>query len=670
MDKYSGGLALGAHGHGAGVDLMSAMSSAVVGDVLQAVDDSGSVIHLEVTQDPGSGGLCLVQVADPSAAQSSAIARSQMHSMLADSARCKKYAAAIARVVRPGAHVLDIGAGTGLLALLSARAGAEHVAAAEMFAPLAQLATDIVAENGMTGTVTMHAVPSTTLTVGEGDNSLPRKVDVLVSEILDSALLGEAVVPAFAHAHKHLLAPGAAVIPARARLFAQVVSSPLFRSFHDLGADFPFHRSKSGSACGGGQVGTPVHLGALEGSYTAITDPFLAFTFSFGSEITDLPERRASFSPPRTSPGRADAVVTWWELDLTADGVVQYSTAPSAEPWQDHWLQVVYPLSGDDADKEETVTLAGGHNDARFWFSRDAAARDARACACGFRALPGGAGRIAELGDLEYHAFLRGNIKKALAGAAGAVLDLSDGSVCGLQAAAEDADRNVVSVETDPLSARLYEQASVHAGTTVQFVGDLGELGEDGSSSQFGVVLAEPFFHATLNRPAETLAALLATVRALRAQGWLTDDASCVPAVAEIVATPIRFVPGEDPFVRAPAIVSGVKHDAFHRLCPLAPRMYLPLYMHRCKKGEETVLATADVALAHELEVDASVVVVVPDGEGRAAIAVEVRYDGRRPHRTSHSFVIPLEETAASGGKVLLRTVWDVESAEWNFVLQ
>lgn len=61
-------------------------------------------------------------------------------------------------------HVLDIGAGTGLLSLMAARAGADSVTALEMLEPMASCAEEIVRKNGYDGKIRLIASRSTELT--------------------------------------------------------------------------------------------------------------------------------------------------------------------------------------------------------------------------------------------------------------------------------------------------------------------------------------------------------------------------------------------------------------------------------------------------------------------------------------------------------------------------
>lgn len=106
------------------------------------------------------------------------------------------------------------GTGTGLLALLALEAGAERVYACETNPVLANMARAIVAAHGpgaKDGVVVVNKA-SQELRVGE-DEDLPAPVDIVVTELVDSGLLGEHILPVLRHARAALLHPGGRVIP-------------------------------------------------------------------------------------------------------------------------------------------------------------------------------------------------------------------------------------------------------------------------------------------------------------------------------------------------------------------------------------------------------------------------------------------------------------------------
>ncbi len=60
------------------------------------------------------------------------------------------------------------------------------------------------------------------LTEGPDADVLANSADILVTEIFDSVLLGEGVLPTLQHAWQQLLAPHARIVPDRAVVYAQV----------------------------------------------------------------------------------------------------------------------------------------------------------------------------------------------------------------------------------------------------------------------------------------------------------------------------------------------------------------------------------------------------------------------------------------------------------------
>ncbi len=131
-------------------------------------------------------------------------------SLIADTARCEAFHRAIAEVVRPGDVVLDIGTGTGLLAMFAVQAGASHVYALEE-GMVADLAETLFSENKMGDKITL-------LRGRSRDIELPQKVDVVVSETLWNFGVGEGILRTLGDARARFLKPEGRMVPEKMNL--------------------------------------------------------------------------------------------------------------------------------------------------------------------------------------------------------------------------------------------------------------------------------------------------------------------------------------------------------------------------------------------------------------------------------------------------------------------
>ena len=138
--------------------------------------------------------------------------------MLNDQIRTCSFLAGISEVVNPGDVVVDIGTGSGVLAMAAARAGAKHVYAIEASA-IGECARKIFEANELADRITLLKGWSTQLEV-------PERADVLVSEIIGNEPLGEDVLEITADARKRLLEPTARLIPSKVRILGLPVTIP------------------------------------------------------------------------------------------------------------------------------------------------------------------------------------------------------------------------------------------------------------------------------------------------------------------------------------------------------------------------------------------------------------------------------------------------------------
>src|SRR5215217_2276682 len=86
--------------------------------------------------------------------------------MLNDEKRNETFRRALTNAITPETIVLDIGSGTGLLAMMAARAGAKETVTCEMVPLLAELARDIVVLNGLSDRIVTLDMKSTSLVIG------------------------------------------------------------------------------------------------------------------------------------------------------------------------------------------------------------------------------------------------------------------------------------------------------------------------------------------------------------------------------------------------------------------------------------------------------------------------------------------------------------------------
>ncbi len=138
--------------------------------------------------------------------------------MLHDERRTGDYLAAFMAAVRPSDVVLDIGTGSGVLAIAAARAGARHVYAVEA-SDIADVAERVFARNGVRDRVTLIRGWSRQI-------ELPEPADLLVAELIGNEPLEEEILETTLDARRRLLAPGARLIPNALTLLARPVLLP------------------------------------------------------------------------------------------------------------------------------------------------------------------------------------------------------------------------------------------------------------------------------------------------------------------------------------------------------------------------------------------------------------------------------------------------------------
>ncbi len=277
--------------------------------------------------------------------------------MMNDPVRNAAYEKALKSALKNGGVVLDIGSGSGLLAMMAARAGATRVITCEEIPHIAAKATQIIEENGYADTIQVLNKLSTKIVVGQ---DMPERADILVAEVFDDGLLGECAFETIEHARKHLLKPDAQIIPCGARVFAVAIESQeLFEntrvekvSGFDLSA---FNEFSSKGFSG-------YYLEKIK--HRVLTEPLEIFNFDF-KNIPDPESVALEFKILHS--GHCHAIAYWFELKLDNDTVI--STAPGL-PRLSCWRQAIQVFERTQKLTEGSILrLKAHHDDEAIWFS-------------------------------------------------------------------------------------------------------------------------------------------------------------------------------------------------------------------------------------------------------------------------------------------------------------
>ena len=142
--------------------------------------------------------------------------------MMADEVRMDAYRRSIDAIC-PGKVVCEIGVGLAPLSLMALRAGATRVYGIELSGETLKVATQIMADNGY-GPDRFIPIEGLSTKV-----SLPEKVDVLLSETLDSMGIGENTAIYMADARRRLMKPDARFLPATLDCYVALATPAIYQ---------------------------------------------------------------------------------------------------------------------------------------------------------------------------------------------------------------------------------------------------------------------------------------------------------------------------------------------------------------------------------------------------------------------------------------------------------
>ncbi|MHA1934768.1 MAG: 50S ribosomal protein L11 methyltransferase [Candidatus Thorarchaeota archaeon] len=154
-------------------------------------------------------------------------------SLLSHSSRLRKFEVAINNAVDEDSEVVDLGSGTGILALMAARAGAKKVTAIDINAESMAYAKRAAKLNGLEDNIEfVHR--------HFADYRPAKKANVVICEMLSSMMLIEQQVPACIHAIEHILREDGILLPSSIDVYAVPVEfAALWNRFSVSNLQFP-----------------------------------------------------------------------------------------------------------------------------------------------------------------------------------------------------------------------------------------------------------------------------------------------------------------------------------------------------------------------------------------------------------------------------------------------
>jgi len=279
--------------------------------------------------------------------------------MLEDARRTGAYHRGITHNRRDfaGKTVLDVGAGSGILSLFAAQAGARKVYAVDENVP--ECARTLVAANGLEGRI--EVIQSRL-----EDLELDEPVDVIISEPWGFFLFHERMVDAFLLARDRFLVPGGRLFPGTAELWIAPFSDDelyvartsvlSFWSQSDFyGVDLSSMASRAADELFSMPALGPVLPETLVGTPIVRVFDFERFP------LTELAEIRLPFAFTVTRSGLVHGLAGWFDVVFEgSDERVVLSTSPHSATT--HWSQLRFmllePLTMREGQKlEGTLTL-------------------------------------------------------------------------------------------------------------------------------------------------------------------------------------------------------------------------------------------------------------------------------------------------------------------------
>ena len=273
--------------------------------------------------------------------------------MMNDDPRNQAYKDALVTTINEDTQVLEIGAGSGLLAMLAAQSGTKkRITTCEMTPVIASVAKEIIELNGFDNSVKVIAKASKDISIGE---DLTEKADLIVSEVISNEFLGEGVLDTVEDAKKRLLAPGGRMIPESGSIMINLVGGEAIGKKLYIGEVLgfnlePFNKIKP----------RKISIDQQMNSVELLANDAIAFQFDF-QEKDEFPREVRTLELKVQKTGKCFGIVQWVLLRLVDE--IIFENHPVKQVAESAWHPMFYPFYKPlNLLKNQVIHIQATHN--------------------------------------------------------------------------------------------------------------------------------------------------------------------------------------------------------------------------------------------------------------------------------------------------------------------
>jgi tetratricopeptide (TPR) repeat protein len=277
--------------------------------------------------------------------------------MINDDERNAAYERAVKRAVKPGDVVFEVGTGSGIVAMMAARAGAKLVVTCEAVPILAEVARETVERNGFSGKVKVLSKRSTQVKLGE---DLPERADIFVSELINVGMLAPNMLPIIQHTRVNFCKPDARIIPESAIVWAALIQCDALARINPVKKIDGFDMSAFDI------FRTPGYsqLDLAADPHRFLSERFRALDFDFRVNMKDADQH--PLAAIATETGTCHGIAFWFDLILDEATIYRSESRSRTNHWKQamHFFPQPVPVKPGDR-----LDIAAGYDNTRIFFN-------------------------------------------------------------------------------------------------------------------------------------------------------------------------------------------------------------------------------------------------------------------------------------------------------------